>query len=172
MLGLQSTLKQVSVISDLRGDKTKLSLLSDAFPTGPWSCVWLVQPSLSKDPVVIPTLISAHPHCLILFLFPPSQVVCNILGLSFVRSSALEVSSVQFSSVQSLSRARLFATLWTAAHQASLSITNSRSLLKLMSIESVVPSNHLILSCPLLLLPSVFPSIKVFSDESAWFLLL
>ena len=71
-----------------------------------------------------------------------------------------------FSSVQSLSRVRLFETPWTAAHQASLSITNSRSLLKLMSIESVMPSNHLILCCPLLLLPSVFPSIRVFSNES------
>ena len=59
-----------------------------------------------------------------------------------------------------------FATLWTAAHQASLSITNSWSLLKLMSIESVMPSNHLILCCPLLLLPSVFPSIRVFSNQS------
>ena len=65
--------------------------------------------------------------------------------------------SVQFSSVQSLSRVWLFATLWTAAGQASLSITNSQSLLKLMSIESVMPSNHLILCCPLLLPPSVFP---------------
>ena len=70
-------------------------------------------------------------------------------------------------SVQSLSRVRLFATPWTAAHQASLSITNSRSLLKFMSIELVMPSNHLILCRPLLLLPSVFPSIKVFFNESA-----
>ena len=70
------------------------------------------------------------------------------------------------SSVQSLSRVRLFATPWTTAHQASLSITNSRSLLKLMSIELVMPSNHLILYCPLLLLPSIFPSIRVFSNES------
>ena len=69
-------------------------------------------------------------------------------------------------SVQSLSRVRLFATPWTAAPQASLSITNSQSLLKLMSIESVMPSNHLILCCPLLLPPSIFPSIRVFSNES------
>ena len=62
---------------------------------------------------------------------------------------------------------RLFTTPWTAAHQASLSITISRSLLKLMSIELVMPSNHLILSCPLLPLPSIFPSIGVFSNESA-----
>ena len=70
-----------------------------------------------------------------------------------------------FSSVQSLSRVQLFATPWTAAHQASLSIANSRSLPKLMSIESVMPSNHLILYRPLLLLPSIFPSIRVFSNE-------
>ena len=73
----------------------------------------------------------------------------------------------QFSSVQWLSRVWLFATPWTAAHQASLSITNSWSLLRLMSIESVMPSNHLILYRPLLLLPSIFPSIRVFSNESA-----
>ena len=72
-----------------------------------------------------------------------------------------------FSSVQSLRRVRLFATPWTAAYQASLSITNSRSLLKLMSIESVMPSNHLFLCRPLLLLPSIFASIRVFSNESA-----
>ena len=70
------------------------------------------------------------------------------------------------SSVQSLSHVWLFATPWTAAHQASLSITNSWSLLKLMSIESVMPSNHLILCHPLLLLPSIFPHIRVFSNES------
>ena len=65
-----------------------------------------------------------------------------------------------------LSRVRLSATPWTAARQASLSITNSQSLLKLVSTESVMPSNHLILCCPLLLLPSIFPSIRVFSKES------
>ena len=71
-----------------------------------------------------------------------------------------------FSSVQLLSQVQLFATPWTAALQASLSITNSQSLLKLMSIESVTPSNHLILCHSLLLLPSIFPSIRVFSNES------
>ena len=70
------------------------------------------------------------------------------------------------SAVQSLSHVQLFATPWTAARQASLSITNSQSLLKLMSIESVMPSNHLILCRPLLLPPSIFPSIRVFSNES------
>ena len=73
---------------------------------------------------------------------------------------------LQFSSVQSLSSVRLFATPWTAACQASLSITNSWSPSKPMSIESVTPSNHFILCLPLLLLPSIFPSIRVFSNES------
>ena len=72
-----------------------------------------------------------------------------------------------FSSVQLLSHVQLFATPWTAAWQASLSITNSRSLPKPMSIELVMPPNHLIPCCPLLLLPSIFPSIRVFSNESA-----
>ena len=72
----------------------------------------------------------------------------------------------QFSSVQSLSHVRLFVIPWTAAHQASLSITNSQSLPKLMSIESRMPSNHLILCHPLLLQPSIFPSIRAFSNES------
>ena len=70
------------------------------------------------------------------------------------------------SSVQALSQLQLFVIPWTAACQASLSITNSRSLLKLMSFESVMPSSHLILCCPLLLSPSIFPSIRVFSSES------
>ena len=74
--------------------------------------------------------------------------------------------SLQFSSVKSLSRVWLFATPWTAARQASLSVTNSRSPPKTMSTESVMPSNHLILCHPLLLLPSIFPSIRVFSNES------
>ena len=74
--------------------------------------------------------------------------------------------SVQFSPAQPLSPVQLFATPWTAPCQASLSIMNSQSLLKLMSIESVMPSNHLILCCPLLLPPSIFPSIRVFSNES------
>ena len=75
------------------------------------------------------------------------------------------MASVQSGSLQSFSCVRLFATPWTVARQASLSITSSWSLLKLMSIESVIPSNHVILYRPLLL-PSIFPSIKVFSDES------
>ena len=73
---------------------------------------------------------------------------------------------IQFNSVQSITRVQLFVIPWTAACQASLSITNSWSLLKLMSIESVIPSNYLILCCPLLLPPSIFPSIRGFSNES------
>ena len=74
---------------------------------------------------------------------------------------------VLISSVQSFSRVQLFVTAWTAAHQASLSIANAWSLLKPMSVESVMSSNHLILYHPFLLLPSIFPSIRVFSNESA-----
>ena len=70
------------------------------------------------------------------------------------------------SSLQLLNYVQLFATPWTAAHQVSLSITNSQCFLKIMSIESVMPSNHLILCCSLLLLPSIFPSIRIFSNES------
>ena len=96
----------------------------------------------------------------------------NFWVLLYVASSWQEpknisVVSVQFISVQLLSHVQLFATLWTAACQASLSITNSRRLLKLTSIESVMPSNHFTLCRPLLLLPSIFPSITVFSNESA-----
>ena len=85
---------------------------------------------------------------------------------SWEQSSWLRLlSSVQFG--QSLSHVRLIVTPWTAARQASLSVTNSQSLLKHISIESVMPSNHLILCHPLLLLPSIFPSIRVFSNELA-----
>ena len=84
--------------------------------------------------------------------------VCNIIN--WVNGD------IQFSSVQSLNRVWLFVTPWITAHQASLSITNSQSSLKLMSIESAMPSNHLILCCPLLLLLPIPPSIRVFSNES------
>ena len=88
-------------------------------------------------------------------------MLCQLLLCSNVSQR-----SVQFSSAQSLSHVWLFVTPWTTAHQAFLSFTNAQSLLKLMSIESVIPSNHLILCCPLLLLPSIFPSIRVFSNKS------
>ena len=93
--------------------------------------------------------------------------LCFVPGLKRESIQSINIKyDVHFSSVQSLSRVRLFATPWTAACQASLSITNSRSLLKLMSIESVMPPNHFILCRPLLLLPSIFSSIRVFSNES------
>ena len=91
-----------------------------------------------------------------IYFFPLTETSTAFLG---------KPSSVQFSSVQSLSRVQLFVTPWTTVCQASLSITNSQSLLKLMSIESMMPSNQLILYHPLLP-PSIFPSIKVFSNES------
>ena len=85
-----------------------------------------------------------------------------------LQSCEYEVFLVNFRAwFSSLSCVQLFVTPWTTARQASLSITNSRSTLKLMSIESVMPSSHLILGCPLLLLPSIIPSIRVFSNESA-----
>ena len=92
------------------------------------------------------------------------QTQRNFEGSKTLRSE--QECSVQLSSVQSLSCVWLFATPWIAARQASLSITNSRSSLRLMSIESVMSSSHLILCCPLLLLPSIPPSIRVFSSES------
>ena len=82
----------------------------------------------------------------------------------YIQPHRSPIPSLQFS--QCLSCVRLFATPWTAARQASLSVTNSRNLLKLMSIESVMPSSHLILCRPLLLLPSIFPSIRVLPNES------
>ena len=89
------------------------------------------------------------------------------MSYSFPGSSVLGILQAKIISVQLLSHVRLFATPWTAAHQPSLSCSISWSLLKLMSIELVMPSNHLILCHPLLLLPSIFHSIRVFSNESA-----
>ena len=103
------------------------------------------------------------------FLKLPSSFYTTILPWNIVLGwPGQKRKSMKFwlVSVQLLSHVWLFATPWTAAYQASLSITNSQSLLKLMSVESVMLSNHLILCCPLLLLPSIFPSIRVFSNES------
>ena len=92
---------------------------------------------------------------------------CLLLALVHSKDTCASTLSVQFSSV---AQSRLFVTPWTAARQASLSITNSQSLLKLMSIELVMPSNHLILCCSLVFLPLIFPSIRVFSIESALYI--
>ena len=109
----------------------------------PWD--WTGSPALLAD-----SLLSEPPG--------KPHTTINILVHSFIY--------IQFSSVQSLSHVRLFATSWIPAHQASLSITNSQSSLRLTSIELVMPSSHLILCQPLLLLPPILPSIRVFSNES------
>ena len=101
-------------------------------------------------------------HLLISWLQSLSTVILETKKIK----SATVSTSVKFSSVQSLSCVQLFVIPWTSAHQASLSITNSQSLPKLMSVESVMSSNHLILCCPLLFLPSIFHSIRVFPNES------
>ena len=103
----------------------------------------------------------------------PSLIDMLLQGWLWQNRNSTAAGKISFSSwyqfsqsVQLLSCVRLFATPWTAACRASLSITNSQSLLKLMSIELMMPSNHLIFCCPLLLPPSIFPSIGVFSNES------
>ena len=95
-----------------------------------------------------------------------SKISIWVYTFTHIHSYAYTQGGAHMCSVQSLSHVRLFVTPWAAARQASLSITNSQSLPKLMSIESVMPSNHLILCRPLLLLPSIFPSIRVFSNKS------
>ena len=101
-----------------------------------------------------------------LFFWAPKSLQMVTAAMKLKDAYSFEEKLWQtFSSVQSLSNVWLFATLWPTVYQASLSITNSRNLLKLMSIESVMPSNHLILCHPLLLPPSILPSIRVFSKE-------
>ena len=111
-----------------------------------------------------------YTYILSLLSLPPTPLGCHRAELSVLQSNcplAIFLHTIMYiSSVQSFSHVRLFVTPRTAACQASLSITNSWSLLKLMSIESVMPSNHLILCHSLLLLPSIFPSIRIFSNES------
>ena len=95
-----------------------------------------------------------------------TAIVYYCLPITFINDKHNILFDFHNRAVQSLSHVQLFATPWTTAHQGSLSITSSQSLLKLTSIEWVMPLNHLILCCPLLLLPSIFPSIRVFSNES------
>ena len=110
-------------------------------------------------------------HFLLQGIFPAHGLNPHVLHWQGDSRTTREAPcTVIVQSVQSLIRVRLFATPWTAAHQASLSITNSWSLLKLMSIESVIPSNHLILCRPLLLPSSTFPSIRAFSNQSVLYI--
>ena len=125
---------------------------------------WMKVKSESEVSQLCPTL--SNP----IGVSPPGSSVHGIFQARVLEWGAIAffavIHSVQFSSVQSLSRVRLFVTPWIAARQASLSITNSRSSLRLTSIESVMPSSHLIFCCPLLLLPPIPPSVRVFSNES------
>ena len=147
-----------------------ISCLVQVLPTGRGPCP-RASPRLSavpptqSSPAVLLTL-SLLQLCLKCYLLKEafSDYCVQILFYSAIRALAL---LILHSSVQSLSHVRLFATPWTTARQASLSITTSQSLLKLISVESVRPSNHLILCRPLLLPPSVFPSIRVFFKEFA-----
>ena len=114
----------------------------------------------------IPWLIGTSSWWFLFFIWLPSLCMHLCVQMSALYKDRNSTGLVQFSTFQLLSHVLLFATPWTAVCQASLSITNSKSLLKLMSIELVMPSNHLILCRPLLLLPSIIPSIRVFSNES------
>ena len=140
------------------------------WPTGStWSCLW--PPPLRHFPVILPCLLlTSHASSSIPLTCSACSCVraplCRILFPSIPPRLALLPHS-QFISVQSLSHVWIVEIPQTTVHQASLSITNSRSLLKLMSIQSVMPSNHLILCRPLLLPPSIFPSIRFFSNDSA-----
>ena len=119
-------------------------------------CPWNFQAKMLERVAISPSRVSSQPKDQ---TWSPESVA--LAGRFFTTEPP------QFSSVQLLSCVWLFVIPWTIAHQASLSITNSWSVPKLMSMESVMPSNHLILCCLLLLLPSIFPSIKVFSNDSA-----
>ena len=162
------------------------SVLSD-FAT-PWTAAWQASLSItnSRSLLKLMSIESVMPSNHLILYHPLLFLLSIFLSISTTTEACVPTTAWprlfpvclepraqqhpqdQFSSVQSLIHVRLFATPWTAACQASLSITNSRSLLKLMSIELLVPSNHLILCCPLLSLlsPSIFPSIRVFSNES------
>ena len=124
---------------------------------------WNVR-SNGPQEVLLPTKLVEMTEIQLSYLKPPQMTLLQCCSQYVSKFGKL--SNGQFNSVQSLSRVQLLATPWIMAFQTSLSITNTRSLLKLISIESVMPSNHLILCCPLLL-SSIFPSITVFSNESA-----
>ena len=143
-------------------------LPSRSFKCPPGQC--LLRAKLQSSFLSLPSL---HTYCFlscIFVFFSPlsfcSRITSNLFLSSWDNPAFCISLLTRLSSVQLLSHVRLFATPWTTAHQASLSITNSRSLLRLMSIESVMPSNHLILCHPLFLPPSISPGIRVFSSES------
>ena len=159
LLAVQGTLKSIlqhhsSKTSILQHSDFFIVQLSHPYTTNGKTIALTKQTFVGK---VMSLLFSMLSRLVIAFLIRSKHLL-----ISWLQSP----SAVIFSSVQSLSRVRLFATPWTAACQASLSITNSQSLLKLMSIQLVMPSNHLILCRPLLLLPSIFPGVRVFSNES------
>ena len=133
-------------VMDVFGDESKIQCCKEQYCIGTWNVRSINQGKLDmvKQEMV--------------------RININILGISGLKYT--EMGEFNFTSVQSLSRVQLFVTPRTLACQASLSITYSQSLFKLMSIKLVMPSNHLILCCPLLLLTSVFPSIRVFSNKS------
>ena len=130
--------------------------------------ILIIRPVLQKDVLKCSYIFEFHCKKLVGKIFLKMRQCCSSYWDETKGKTSLVFTLInhQFSSVQLLSRIRLFVTPWTAAHQASLSITNAQSLLQLMSIELVMPSNRLILCHPLLLLPSIFPSIRVFSNES------
>ena len=138
-----------------------------------WSGLPFHFPGYLPDPGIEPTSLLQCRWILNLWATWEAKLPMSLvktLRFNFSNQSSflfLQSTCIQFSSVQSLSVVWLFATPWTAARQASLSITNFQSLPKLMAIESVMPSSHLILCCPLLLLLSIPPSIRVFPNESA-----
>ena len=123
--------------------------------------------NISDAPFLLGLVNSTHPFGFGLSVIPEGKPLLGFLKLSYFHKIYTRVYLMVVVIVQSLSHVWFFATSWTAACQASLSFTISWSLLKLMSIESVLPSSHLVLCCPLLLLPSIFPSIRVFSNELA-----
>ena len=148
-------------IGEGNGNPLQYSYLDNPMDRGAW---WAAVRGVAQSQTRL-NLLSMH-ACFGEGNGSPLQCSCleNPRDREFLANPKIQFSSVQFS--RSVMSNRLFATLWTAACQASLSITNSRSLPKLMSIELVMPSNHLILCCLLLLPHSIFPSIRVYSNES------
>ena len=152
------------VIAEPEMSSLRLQLVPESYLLLFCVLLWFSWPCLMSCRILVPRprMGSVSPA---VEVWSPNYWTTTEVPCSFSLLKKLCMHAQWLSSVQSLSRVRLFATPWTAARQASLSITTSWSLPKPMSIESVMPSSQVILSCPLLLLPSVFPSIWVFSNE-------